>query len=181
MKIHAIWRGDGAFIMSRDFERDKGGKRFILDREYEIDIKTKRSIPHHAHYWVFLNAFAFHFGETPGDWHEFFKQKLMKPHVVEKTMKNGTVVLIEKRRSEAFDTCTQEEFTDYYQKVQRLVMEWGHNPDEIISTYPGAVEKMSFKRGFPAQGSTQEPVPEETTDAQEKIDPEPIVEELEIW
>ena len=125
METHLL---NGAFIMSRDFERDKVGKRFILDREYEIDVKTRRNLRRHNLYWLLMEALAFQFGGGAGDYHHELKRKFMKPRII--MGRKG--IMIEIAPSEAFDRCTEQEFTEYFDKVQRWIIEQGYSMDELL-------------------------------------------------
>jgi hypothetical protein len=128
MKIHLIWRGEGAFAMSRDFEKEKIGKRFIIDREYEVDVKTRRNLKKHSLYWLLMEALAFHFEGGAGDYHYALKRKFMKPKII--TGKKG--IMIEIAPSEAFDRCTEQEFTEYFDRVQRWIVEQGYTMEELL-------------------------------------------------
>jgi hypothetical protein len=132
MRIHAIWRGENGFQISRELEREKLGKRLILDREYEIDIITRRNLKQHSWYWgAFLPAVVFHCGGTPGDWHKWLKEKFM-PRKQKIELRSGLIVELEPH--ESFKYCTQEEMNQYLVDVVRFFNSEGYDTEEMIRT-----------------------------------------------
>ena len=130
MIIHIIWRGEGQFYMVNKIEREQKGKRFIIDRVYEAEIKTRRNKRKHDLYWKFLESIAFHFGGSAKTWHEELKRLFMRKKMV--WFKNGSFV--ELPESEAFDRCTEVEFSRYFEEVQRYFAEKGYTLEELIRT-----------------------------------------------
>ena len=123
-----MWRGDDSFIITDEGEKQRVLKRFHPNRVYEVEVKTRRSLRRHNLYWLLLEALAFHFGGGANEYHYELKRKFMRPRIVQG--KKG--ILFELVPSEAFDSCTEDEFGKYFERVQMWLVEQGYTPDEII-------------------------------------------------
>jgi hypothetical protein len=130
MKIKLQWSGGSLFVAIDPIDQERIEKRFVPNRIYEVEFKTRRNLKKHQLYWVLLNAIAFHFGGGAGDYHYELKKKFMPPRII--SGKKGT--LFELAPSEAFDSCTEDQFTEYFEKVQRWLIEQGYEPMELIET-----------------------------------------------
>lgn len=130
---------NGDLVPANNYDRELIVRRYAKYKDVPlmVHIVKPRSVKHNAKYWCLMYALSYHFGNTDDDWHQHFKRQFLPVKEFYNPLTGTTELHV---ASTAFDRLDQAGFDEYYQRVDRWLLDRGYDVDELIETAPRGAE-----------------------------------------